>query len=463
MHKLLYTTLLLATLLSANTVVPTKGSDLKITIYNSNLAFINDTRSINVYQGKQKLIYEGVPSSVITQSVIPTFSGMKTTLYSQNYIYDLISLHSMLVKSINKKIAYFSNGENPTLKKGVLLCASPYVMVRDNDSDKIFTLNSATQVVFPKVPSNMITTPSLVWNLETEKSGKLNIDLKYLTQGISWTSDYVLNLTKNNLDLRGWITVTNNSGVTYNNAQITCLAGDVNRVRKTKNFNTPVVLKRQMRIMEDAPRVSEESFSGYHIYKIPFRETIGNKQQKQISFIDKKEIKYHHYGICTNSYFENYGKQKLIFINKIEFKNTKKNHMGIALPSGNVRMYQKDSKLQTHFIGESHIHNIPEDEKITLSVGTLFDVTGEKTIIKFVSKKDYKNVITRYNVRNQGKESVELRIEEHIPVYGEHIKLKSTCNRQCSLSNKSAFVHTFTIKLSPKEKYSFTSEFEITY
>jgi len=462
MQKILYSTLLLTTLGIANITVPSVGSDLKITIYNNDKAFINDTREVNVQAGKQKLVYEGVPSSVITQSVVPTFLGMKTNLYSQNYIYDLVSLASMLEKSINKEVEFYSNEKEPTLSKGILLSASPNAMIKENGTGKIYTLNSATQVIFSKVPENMITKPSLVWNMEAEKEGKLGIDLKYLTRGISWKSDYVLNLKKDVLDLTGWITVNNNSGVAYENAQITCLAGDVNAVPERKHYSKQNVYEESMPMMAmDA--VAEESFSGYHIYKIPFRETIGNKEQKQISFIDKKEVKYHQYGKNLNNYFENYGEQKLQFSNMIEFENTKENNMGISLPRGVVRMYQKDSSEETHFIGESRVQNIPEDENVTLTVGTLFDAVGEKTVSKFVAKKHYRNVETTYNVRNQGKEPLELRIEESIPVYGNDIAVKTSCNKQCSVKKKNAFVREFTIKLKAKETYVFTSEFEVKY
>jgi len=462
MYKLLYSTLILTTLGMANTTVPSTGSDLKITIYNNNKAFINDTREVEVTAGKQKLIYEGVPSLVITQSVVPTFLGMKSNLYSQNYIYDLVSLQSMLEKSINKEVAFYSNEKEPTLSKGILLSASPNAMIKENGSGKIYTLNSATQVIFSKVPENMITKPSLVWNMEAEKEGTLGIDLKYLTTGITWSSDYVLNLTKESLDLTGWITVRNNSGVSYENAKITCLAGDVNSVPQRNNY-------RQKSVMyESAPMVAmdavaEESFSGYHIYKIPFRETIANKEQKQISFIDKKSVKYHQYGKNMNSYFENYGEQKLQFTNTIEFENKKENNMGISLPTGVVRMYQKDSKSETHFIGESRVGNIPEDENVTLTVGTLFDAVGEKKITKFIAKKHHRNVETTYNVRNQGKEPLELKIEERVPVYGNDITLKTSCKENCSVKKINAFVREFTIKLKAKEKYSFTSEFEVNY
>jgi len=210
--------------------------------------------------------------------------------------------------------------------------------------------------------------------------------------------------------------------------------------------------------------VQEESFSGYHIYKIPFRETIGNKEQKQISFIDKKEVKYRQYGQANNSYFDNYrGIQKFKFTNKIEFENKKENNMGISLPSGVVRMYKKDSSEKTHFIGESRVGNTPEDENITLSIGTLFDAVGEKKITKFVVKKHHGEVETLYTLRNQGKEPLELRIEERMPVYGNDIILETSCEGICSVEKKSAFVREFTIKLKAKESYEFSSAFRVEF
>jgi len=464
MHKIFYLTLF-PLLAVANTIVPSTGSDLKITIYNNNKAFINDTREVEVEAGKQKLVYESVPSSVITESVVPTFSGMKTNLFSQNYIYDLVSLASLLEKSIDKEVAFYSNEKEPTLSKGVLLSASPNAMIKENGTGKIYTLNSATQVIFDKVPENMITKPSLVWNMENEKEGKLGIDLKYLTRGITWKSDYVLNLKKDVLDLTGWITVNNKSGVAYENADITCLAGDVAEVIDNDVYPDPYgrAVLRDVRPRMEKQSVKEESFSGYHIYKIPFRETIKNKEQKQISFIDKKGIKYHQYGKSINSYFENYGEQKLEFSNMIEFENKKENNLGVSLPTGIVRMYQKDSTDETHFIGESRVQNIPEDENVTLTVGTLFDAVGEKVITKFKAKKHYRNVETTYNIRNQGKEPLELKIEENIPVYGNDISVKTSCKDNCSVKKKNAFVREFTIKLKAKETYEFSSEFEVNY
>ena len=87
MQKILFSVLLASTLFSQETTKIQKSENLSLTIYNNNLAMINEERSLNIKKdGTQKLIYEGIHSSVIFESIIPYFSK-HTTLYSQNYHY----------------------------------------------------------------------------------------------------------------------------------------------------------------------------------------------------------------------------------------------------------------------------------------------------------------------------------------------------------------------------------------
>jgi len=468
MNKKIILSLLASSFLFANNIeVPTNGSDLKITIYSSNLAFINDSRTVNVEKGKHNLVYQGVPKNVISESVIPTFLNIPVSLYSQNYMYDLISRNSMLIKSIDNEVEYINNNdfdrEEPMVHNGTLLSVSP-TMIKRTDG-KIITLNNPNQIIFNKIPDNMITKPSLVWEADIGRNGNLNIDLKYLSTGITWKSDYVLNLKENSrLDLNGWISINNNSGVDYNNAQITCLAGEVNRNPIRNNHGGRVMVQKAM-MMEDSialdKEVVEESFSGYHIYKIPFKQDIKNNQKKQIVFIDKKDVNFELYGLATNSYFGNYGKQKLSFNKIIEFKNEKENNLGIPLPQGSIRMYQKDKSGETHFIGENRIGNIPNKETIKLKVGTLFDVVGEKKITKFNVNKFEREIETTYEIKNRGKEDIEVRIKETIPTYGRKITSTTSCSGICSFEKESAFIRIFKVKLKKDSVYSFKTYFEV--
>ena len=458
MKPLVALVMLLGSMLAADIKIPQKGSNLRITIYNNDLAFVEEHRSAKVPFGEARLVYEGVPASVITPSVVPVFGGVPVSLYSQNYIYDLISLDAMLRKSINHTVSFMTNGTKPRLSHGKLLSAAPNVMIRESESGRIVSLEKPTQVLFHEIPESMITRPSLVWHIDAKRGGMLDIDLKYLTRGIGWKSDYVLDLGEKRFDLTGWITVDNHSGVAYEKVQITCLAGALHMAETA--VREPRVLYKSMPAPTAAP-VNEEAFAGYHIYKIPFRETIANKQQKQILFLHKQGVPYREYGRCVNSYFENYGTRKLFFDHVVSFENSKKSRLGLPLPAGTVRLYQEDSRGESHFIGEQRIGDTPEDERVKLTVGRLFDATGEKRITRFVARKHHREVETTYTLHNRGKTPLQLRIEERIPVYGDHIELKSSCKGICKVEKKNAFTQEFTVALAPKESYSFTSEFVV--
>ncbi|HHD84355.1 MAG TPA: hypothetical protein ENK93_05695, partial [Campylobacteraceae bacterium] len=191
--------------LGAGVTIPPKAKDIAVTVYNNNLAFVHEKREVQVRKGLQRLVYEGVASQVITSSVVPQFSGAGVRLYSQNFRYNLISLDSLIQNSIGRSVTFYTNGEKPKRQKGTLLSAAPVVVKSDQDG-KLYPLDSPTQVVFPGIPPSMITRPSLVWRAEIDKNAKLGVDLKYLSRGIKWKSDYVLDLKPKTLDLHGWIT-----------------------------------------------------------------------------------------------------------------------------------------------------------------------------------------------------------------------------------------------------------------
>ncbi|ADV46880.1 DUF4139 domain-containing protein [Nitratifractor salsuginis] len=451
-------TLTLGTLMAASTVIPPSDSNLSLTIYTNDRAFIHEKRQVSVPAGDQRLVYQNVPNTVIPSSVIPEFSGIPVTLYSQNYVYDLISLTSMLQKSIGQKVLYRPDPKSRDLKEGLLLSAAPSVMIRTESKGRIVTLKDPSQVVFPTIPPTMITRPSLVWHIQTPKAGPLDVDLKYLSRGLSWRSDYVLNLhpKKHTFDLVGWITVDNRTGVSYPHAKIYCLAGEVHTEEKRP---MPRAIYKTMAMA--APNVKEESFAGYHLYTIPFRETIRAKEKKQIRFLEKAGITYRQFARAKVHSFQRSGELRLSFLNTLTFRNSASNGLGLPLPRGIVRMYSPDASGTFRFIGESRLGNTPADERVNLSIGTLFDVTGTKKTLKYIARDNYRNVVSQYTLHNRGDVPRVLKIEEQIPTYGGTIRLKSSCSGPCSVRKLTAFVREFTVRLKPKESYKFTSEFEV--
>jgi len=452
-----YSVILFVSLLSAENIATTTASrDVALTIYGDDLAMVSEKRSATIEEhGKVKLIYSGVPSKIDTSSVLATFSK-PVKLYSQNYSYDIVTYHSLLKYHIGREVYYTEKEESIERKQGVLLSDSP-ILIREIGDGDIYT---PYRVFFPDIPKEMAVKPSLFWNIETEAKG-LDIDLKYLTRGMSWRSDYTIDLADDkSLDLNSWITIKNDSGATYKDADITVLAGEVNRPQAA---NTRVYTKRRSLVSSyDSSNIENQSFSGYHIYHIPFKESIKDKEKKQISFIDIDSISYRRYALHKdNFYLRNQKERRLRFDQIIEFKNSKDNRLGIPLPKGSVRVYQKDKSGVSRFVGSTNLSNIPKDEIVKLSIGKYFDIVGKEKIVKFRKTTKEKHITLEIILDNHGKSDEVIKLEKNIPINSGKLTIRDNCKEPCIKSQSNAFTTNYTIPLKKGEEYNLTVSYDL--
>jgi hypothetical protein len=278
---------------------------------------------------------------------------------------------------------------------------------------------------------------------------------------MSWRSDYTIDLADDkSLDLNSWITIKNDSGATYKDADITVLAGEVNRPQVA---NTRVYAKRRSLMPSyDNSNIENQSFSGYHIYHIPFKESIKDKEKKQISFIDIDSISYRRYALHKdNFYLRNQKERRLRFDQIIEFKNSKDNRLGIPLPKGSVRVYQKDRSGVSRFVGSTNLSNIPKDETVKLSIGKYFDIVGKEKIVKFRKTTKEKHITLEIILANHGKSDEVIKLEKNIPINSGKLTIKDNCEEPCIKSQSNAFTTNYTIPLKKGEEYNLTVSYDL--
>src|SRR5690606_8222204 len=87
------------------------------------------------------------------------------------------------------------------------------------------------RLVYSTVPANLRERPTLVVKVASDQAGDVPVDLSYLTRGLSWSADYVAELSadEKSVNLNGWVTLTNMSGIAYEDAKLQLVAGDVNQ------------------------------------------------------------------------------------------------------------------------------------------------------------------------------------------------------------------------------------------
>jgi hypothetical protein len=431
-----------------------------VTIYNVNLGLVKDQREIKLAKGTGEVRFMDVASQIIPTSVhIKSLVDPDSLqVLEQNYEYDLLNPQKLLDKYVGKDVKlYFKNpySEREEIVTATLLSNNGGPIFRIGDE---ITFGHPGRIIFPGVPENLISKPTLVWLIQNSLSSAQNIEVSYLTNGINWRADYVLTLNDadDHADLSGWVTIDNKSGTTYRSAKLKLVAGDVNRVKDEYEYKDKMLRAAEM-AAKAAPQFKEEEFFEYHIYTLERPATVKENQTKQIGLVNadtipvRKELLY--YGAAFyyhNRYGDAITNQKVgVFV---EIDNRKENNLGMPLPKGVVRVYKHDKEKSLQFVGEDSIDHTPKDEKLRIKLGDAFDVVGSRkqTDWKKIASDTYEASF-EISLRNHKKEDVVVKVVEPIP--GDWKMLSSSHE----YTKTEAFTAEFKIPV-PKDK-----ETKLTY
>jgi hypothetical protein len=255
-----------------------------------------------------------------------------------------------------------------------------------------------------------------LWNIESDISGKVPVEITYLTSGLSWRAFYMGTLTENEktMRLQGYVRVTNNSGEDYENAQTRLIVGKVHILDQIaelarrqypygrpgeqvlteeslqwgKDIRTKLEgleeFKRNLLIAAPAkPKViKKEGLSEYFLYTIEGTETIPTGWSKRLISFDVDEVP------VVNLYKyeeERYGRSVVRFLS---FKNDEEHELGdTPIPGGVLKVYRSaDEKGHLSYTGQSSFKYIPVDEEVELNLGAVANVVVEPTLMNFETK-----------------------------------------------------------------------------
>ncbi len=401
-----------------------------VTIYNENLALIKDQRTITLDSGINLLAFRGVSAKMRPEtSLLRNLKNENNfNILEQNFDFDLLTPQKLLEKYVGKKVKVATmnpvTGEE-LIEEATVLSTNQGVVVKIGER---IEMNPRGRYIFDKVPENLRDQPTLVLQLNSQSSKPQDVELSYLSSGLSWKADYVaeLNANDNKLDLMGWVTLNNTSGTSYNNAKLQLVAGDVNVVKrdfKQRLDNRPMAAMKSA-VAEDS--MSEESLFEYHLYSLNRPTTLSNNQTKQVALLTAAQVPVNkEFLLQGNEYYyqSSYGNisQKMKIGVYVEFKNKEKSGLGMPLPKGVVRVYKKDKAGNAQFIGEDNIDHTPKNEKVRLKLGDSFDITADKKQSNF----EKRNAYGKYNhafesayeikLKNAKSEAVTVVVREPVP------------------------------------------------
>jgi len=422
---------------SDQTTTARDRQSVNITVYNSNLGLVRETRRLTLPQGRIALRFADVTSQIRPETVhlASLTAPASLRILEQNYQYDLLNPGKLLDKFVGREITlvmrrYQNNTETFEPVQATLLSNNGGQVWRINGQIVINPAN-ITEMRFPDLPKNLVATPTLVWDLENRESAAQNIEASYLTAGLNWRADYVLvvNADDTKGDLQGWVTLTNASGATFEDARLQLVAGDVNRVSADRNYAMAGAMARKE--MSTESQFQEQGFFEYHMYTLQRPTSIRDNETKQVSLLEAAgfEVKKEFVLNGQHYYYAGYNSPGQPIKEKIgvymQFRNSQLNKLGMPLPAGTIRLYKKDDKGNQQFIGEDKIDHTPKDEDVRVKVGDAFDIVAERkqTDYKVISRNVYEYAY-EIKIRNHKESAISVVVNE--PIGGDWEMLSST-------------------------------------
>jgi hypothetical protein len=475
---------------------PVSGERLTVdlTIYNQNLSLIREERNFSFVKGIGRVVVPDIPATIDGTSIhfAPLADPGSVRVLEQNYQYDLVHQGRLLERYLGKKVEFVRQDpethreytvEGRLLSTGYSIQpgysgAASYGMVGGMVAEvngKI-EVNPSGRLILPELPEGLILRPQLEWLVSSRKEATQRVEMSYLAGALSWNCNYVALLGKggDRLDLTGWVTLVNGSGTTFRNAGLKLVAGDVNLVQE--EFRRAQGMAKATLAMEDAaPQFQQSDLFEYKLYSLQRRTDLRNNETKQIeltsaSGIASKKLfifdgladQWRHW---ANNYSYrsqgSFGQQSNTKVGVyVAFRNDEKSGLGLPLPKGKVRVYQRDEDGKEQFIGEDAIDHTPKDEELRLYLGNAFDIVGgrvQKDFRSYASGRVVEETI-EISLRNHKKEPVEVQVYEHpwrwsqweiVSASGEWTKVdQSTLRFPVRLAKEESKTVRYTIRYS---------------
>lgn len=392
---------------------------VSLTVYNQNIALVEDVRNLNVPAGRSRQEFPGVSASIRPETV--GLSGRGLSVVEQNFDYDLLTPGKLMESAVGNEIGIVRTNPGSgaqTTERARVLAANQGVVLQIGDRIEVLRDDGVpTRVIFDRVPQNLRPRPTLSVTLDAEGAGRRETTLSYLTSGLTWKADYVARFDEKagKLDLTGWVTLTNNSGATFSNAQTRVVAGDVNLINQGGYNPRPPVRVSNTR-GNGTQSGGEGALADVYVYPLPEAVTVANNQTKQVGLIDAAGVPAtKRYLRVVDGFYS--AEEPIAAEVGVIFANGSGN-AARALPAGVIRVYVKDEAGEPRFIGESQVDHSPAGSEIVVTTGDAFDVTVQPRLVSSerVSKRLVDYFRTRYameyTVRNARPEPVTVEVRQ---------------------------------------------------
>ena len=425
-------------------VQATAPSDIAVTVYRDpnrqvgqqlnrrfprGFAMISETRSVTLPPGESRIRFEGVAEGMIAVSAIVT--GLPGGTIEKNRNADLLSPAALVDGTLGNRVTITRTNPGTgeaTSEDAIVRTRADGGIVLETESgyEAVRCSGLPERLTFDRVPDGLSAQPIYSIDTRSTAGGTYEVTLSYLSWGFDWEANYVATIDEEGraddlaFDLTSWLTILNDNGQGFPDAELMAVAGRLNVVSDFRRLASPPVARalrlncyplgstaagspipvfddemESRAIVVTGSRVSadnyesampmpapppppppppppavagQEDLGDLKLYRVPFPVDVNAKGLKQVAFLREEgiasELAYE--ANCTPWQWNETDARPAIMI--LETENDEDSGLGVPLPTGSVAVFERGPRGEL-LVGETNVRDYAVGQDVDLPVG----------------------------------------------------------------------------------------------
>jgi hypothetical protein len=384
-------------------------------------AMITETRTVTLPPGESTVRFEGVAEGMVAVSAIVT--GLPGGTIEKNRNADLLSPAALVDGTLGNRVTVTRT--NPAT--GVASSESAIVRTRADGGlvlqtsegfEAVRCAGIPEKLTFDRVPAGLSAQPVFSIDTRDPAGGTYTVELTYLAWGFDWQAHYVATLDEQGrsdavgLRLMSWLTLLNDNGQSFPDAELLVVAGRLNVVSDFEELAdppsarglhltcyplgstaagsadgghpppppsplplfapAPMAMAREAQDIvvtgsSIANKAQEEALGDLKLYRVPERVTVAAQSLKQVAFLDQDDVEGRvlYKTSCAPWDGQDEPAPASILLATV---NDKRHGLGMALPMGGVTVFGP-SAYGDQLVAEDRVRDYAEGQDVELGLG----------------------------------------------------------------------------------------------
>ena len=360
----------------AGTITSTAAdrSALELTLYADAVALVRDVRELALLEGRNPLRVEDISPALVADSLVLEISP-EATVTELLLPPDPPSLGDLRRHYLGRRVSLLpADGSGAAERSALLVGAGEPPLVLVDERLEALGPDAPWRLAFPPPWPELGVPSALTAVAVTERSGSRRAELSYLSEGLDWGVDYAGRLVGRQLELTGYATLTNASGMSLPGARVRLVAGAVNRPGRSAGGMEALQARAAM---ADALPEARPAFE-YHVYTLDQPVSLEDGERRRYRLLARRfEDVERRYRVEAAAMVRPGGADDAPLPVRVALVFPNGTAAAGALPGGAVRVYGEHQGTPW-FLGEDRLSHTPGGAPVELTLGQAFDLRAER-------------------------------------------------------------------------------------